>query len=154
MYAIYLILGVLAVWLFLLSFFLYRTLKFFNSLAKGAKGEGLKIILEKVISGQSKNLTDITLIKKEIERIEGAGLGYIQKVGLLRFNPFDEIGGDNSFSLVVLDGKDNGFVMTGLHTRERTRIYLKSIRQGRSDRELSSEEKKAYLKAKKDGENK
>jgi hypothetical protein len=68
-------------------------------------------------------------------------------VGLIRFNPFNEIGGDHSFSLAILDGGDNGIIITGLHTRDRTRIYAKQVNKGKSDLELSTEEQKALLKA-------
>jgi len=74
-------------------------------------------------------------------------LAHFQKLGLIRFNPFNETGGNNSFSLVLLDGKNNGWVMTGLHTRERTRLYVKPIKNLKSEYELSDEEKKALEKA-------
>lgn len=71
----------------------------------------------------------------------------VQKIGLVRFNPFNETGGDHSFSLALLDGNGNGFVMTGLHTRERTRLYIKPIRNLKSEYELSQEEQKAIKEA-------
>jgi len=55
--------------------------------------------------------------------------------------------GDHSFSLALLDGKDTGVVITGLHTRERTRVYMKAIKAGKGEHELSEDEKKALAKA-------
>jgi hypothetical protein len=49
-----------------------------------------------------------------------------------------------------MDADDNGVVITGLHTRERTRLYLKSIKQGKSEYDLSKEEKESVEKAKKE----
>lgn len=96
----------------------------------------------------------VSLEKEEIERnligkldkrmsfLEKEGLKSLQKVNLLRFNPFNETGGDNSFTLCLLDGNLNGVVLTGLHTREKTRMYVKEIKNGKSSHELSKEEKK------------
>ena len=49
--------------------------------------------------------------------------------------------------MAMLNGKDTGVVITGLHTRERTRLYVKPISRGKSEYELSLEEKKAIAKA-------
>ncbi len=59
---------------------------------------------------------------------------------MTKFNPFNESGGDHSFSLALLDGEKNGIIITSLHTRERTRMYVKEIFGGKSKSELSSEE--------------
>jgi hypothetical protein len=67
---------------------------------------------------------------------------------LIRFNPFNDIGGDQSFVLALLDENNNGFVLTSLHNRENTRIYAKSVKNGEGDNiTLSSDEKSAILKA-------
>jgi hypothetical protein len=50
--------------------------------------------------------------------------------------------------LAVLDGEDNGVVITSLHTRDRTRVYMKRVLKGKGDVELSEEEKQALSKAK------
>ena len=74
----------------------------------------------------------------------------IQKVGLVRFNPFSETGGNQSFSLALLDGEDSGFVITSLHSREITRTYAKEVSKSKQEGyELSVEEKRAVKSAKK-----
>ena len=60
------------------------------------------------------------------------------------------MGGDHSFSVALLNGKGTGIIITGLHTRERTRVYVKDIKQGKSEVELSQEEKKALRLAQKE----
>ncbi len=72
----------------------------------------------------------------------------IQKTGIVRFNPFRDTGGDQSFVLALLDNRDNGFLMTSIHGREGTRIYVKSIIYGASRHQLSTEETKALKNAK------
>jgi len=68
-------------------------------------------------------------------------------VSLVRFNPFSEMGGDHSFSLALLDAHLTGFIVTGLHTRERTRVYIKKIDGGKCKQDLSKEEREALKKA-------
>ncbi len=71
----------------------------------------------------------------------------IQKVNLIRFNPFEDIGGDQSFILVLLDKDNSGLLLTSLHHRSFSRIYAKPIKNGQGDNiTLSKEEKSAILK--------
>ena len=71
----------------------------------------------------------------------------IQKTGVVRFNPFSEIGGDQSFSIALLNKNNDGLVITSLYTRERNRVYAKPIIKGKSQYLLSKEEKEALEKA-------
>lgn len=69
------------------------------------------------------------------------------KINLVRFNPFDEMGGDQSFILCLLDSSDSGVILTSLHSRDITRVYAKTIRNGEGvDTALSKEEKLAIVK--------
>ncbi len=71
----------------------------------------------------------------------------IQKMNLIRFNPFDDIGGNQSFILVLLDKDNSGLILTSLHHRSFSRIYAKPIKNGQGDNiTLSKEEKSAILK--------
>lgn len=89
------------------------------------------------------NTKEIKEIKGDFEIFKTLSKNNIQKVGLVKFNPFNETGGDHSFSLALLDGHKNGIIITSLHTRERTRLYVKDVSSGKSKIELSSEEQKA-----------
>ena len=71
----------------------------------------------------------------------------IHKVGVVRFNPFKDIGGDQSFALALLDGKNSGVVISSLHTREGTRIYSKPVIKGTSEKYALTDEEKAAIKA-------
>src|SRR5437870_770055 len=50
-----------------------------------------------------------------------------QKISIVRFNPFGDTGGDQSFAIAVLDGHDSGYVLTSIHGRQGTRVYVKPI---------------------------
>jgi len=72
----------------------------------------------------------------------------IQKIGITRFTPFKEIGGDQSFSIALLDKKDNGIIVTSIYSKERSRVFAKEIKNGESTYKLSQEEEVAIQKAK------
>lgn len=148
-FEIIIILAVFGVWLLILSLALYLVLFFFRRLTKGVKEGDIKKVLEKILNNQSLTEEELGQIQKKLTILTDEGKFHIQKMGLVRFNPFREIGGDHSFSLAILDGEGTGVVITGLHTRERTRIYMKAIKNGKSEYELSDDEKKAVIKAQK-----
>lgn len=87
-------------------------------------------------------------LSQEIEELKKEGRLATQKVGMIRFSPFSDVGGDQSFSIALLDGQDSGVVITSLYTREENRVYAKPIKNSISEYTLSEEEKKAIGKAK------
>lgn len=72
-----------------------------------------------------------------------------QKIAIVRFNPFGDTGGDQSFVLAVLDAHNSGYVLTSIHGREGTRVYVKPVDLGKSKHTLSIEEKQALSLAEK-----
>jgi hypothetical protein len=142
--------GVIFIWLAILTFFLFRVISHYRSLTKGVLKEDLISILEKILKEEKENQDKIERIFKKIEEIEKEGAFHIQKVGLVRFNPFSNTGGSHSFTLALLNDYDEGVVISSLHSRDQTRIYAKPIKGGKSEKyELSEEEKEAIEKAKK-----
>ena len=90
---------------------------------------------------------DFEKISKEMAILKKNSKFSIQKVGMVRFNPFSEIGGDQSFSIALLDANNNGVVITSLYARGGNRVYGKPIKTGLSDYSLSEEENRAIEKA-------
>lgn len=136
-----LVVGIVSIiWLLALSFLLFQSINHYKKLISRAKEADLKKLLEEVLRSESDNKKEIRKIINQIDILERQGLTHIQKLGLVRYNPFKDTGGDHSFSLSVLDGGKNGFVLTSLHTRDRSRFYIKSIKEGSAGRELSAEE--------------
>jgi len=144
-----LIYGILAAFLCLFCYVIYqlfRTKKRVDALfRKGDKDLG------EILDSQIKRLDDqsknIEKIFSEIEKLNKISATCFQRVGVIRFNPFKEVGGDQSFSIALLDAKNNGFIITGLYTREGNRIFAKPIGNGQSKYLLSGEEKEALKKA-------
>ena len=105
--------------------------------------------LEEVLAQFKELKENFEKISRELEILKKENKFNVQKVGLIRFNPFKEIGGNQSFSLALLDGNENGVVITSLYTREGNRVYGKPIENGKSLHLLSEEENQAIEKAQK-----
>lgn len=108
--------------------------------------------LEKLLASQIKTLekqeTDIEKIFEEISRLKDISQKSFQKVSLIRFNPFKNVGSNQSFSIALLDLNNNGFVITSIYSREGNQVYAKPINEGKSEYSLSKEEGEAVEKAK------
>jgi len=84
------------------------------------------------------------------ERMGGAeeiGRRAVQHVGVVRYNPFEDTGSNQSFALAMLDADGNGVIVSSLHSRQQTRVYLKEITGGQSEAQLSGEETEALRRA-------
>src|SRR3989344_4940635 len=115
--------GVFFVWLLILTIFFWQMFSHYSRLAKGANNKNLKSILEDILS----------------------------KIGLHRFNPFKDTGGDQSFVLSLVDGSDTGIIISALYSRSGTRWYAKRVVNGKGiEHELTDEEKKVLKATKKE----
>ena len=100
--------------------------------------------MEDMLAKTNQSRKDIDFLKKYCDTIQKEGNFHIQKVGLLRFNPFKDTGGDQSFILSLVDGNNSGVIISGLYSRSGTRWYAKRIKEGKGvEHELSSEEMQA-----------
>lgn len=86
-------------------------------------------------------------LNAEYDRLAITGATASQKISIVRFNPFGDTGGDQSFSLAVLDAHDSGYVLSSIHGRQGTRVYVKPIDFGKSKYQLSTEEQQALTQA-------
>jgi hypothetical protein len=90
------------------------------------------------LSDLNGHLTDLTIINKL----------NLNKIGFVRFNPFDDAGGNISFAVSLLNSHNDGVVISSLHGREGTRVYAKQIKAGESESKLTKEEIEAIKNAK------
>jgi hypothetical protein len=82
-----------------------------------------------------------------LDVVEGQARRSVQRVGVVRYNPFEDTGSNQSFALALLDSRADGIVLSSLHSRQATRIYIKPITGGRSETALSDEETEALRRA-------
>ncbi|MHB8064011.1 MAG: DUF4446 family protein [Ruminiclostridium sp.] len=110
--------------------------RFMNGLSDRNMEELLETCLSSANSVNAKN-RDIELKINEIERTI---LQCVQKVGIVRFNAFDNVGSDLSFSIALLDNNDSGVVLSGIYARDSSSTYAKPVSSGKSKYSLSAEE--------------
>lgn len=138
----------LLVWVSYLTY-LFRN---FNSkiltITKGDKEITIVEILNKVVGRQNDIEKKLVSLDKDVGDLIFDTKFYIQKIGLVRFNPFNDTGGDQSFILALINSDDSGVVISGLHTRNGTRWYAKKVIKGKGvEHELSEDEVKAIKSA-------
>lgn len=143
------ILIILGTWLLVTNIVLWKVLQRYNKLTRGIKKKELRELLENV----NEQLIEQKKLGKKlqtwIKSVEKNQETHIQKVGFIRFNPFSDTGGNQSFCLALLDRHENGIVISSLHSREQTRLYAKQVVKGKTEgSELSKEEKEALKRAK------
>lgn len=131
-------------WLGWLTFTFRRLQVQYSVFTDGVNRKTLDTVLAKVIKDEQESKKAIAELLNRYATIEKDGRLHIQKIGLLRFNPFKDTGGDQSFILTLADANDTGVVITALYSRSGTRWYAKRVVRGEGlEHELSAEEKKA-----------
>ncbi len=145
------------VWLALLQIRLNRISAARAALTKGLNGEKRLTLEDLVIElsnrigitqSQLESLSDAhNKLDEQVAALTGEARYSLQRVGLVRFNPFADTGGDQSFAVAVLDRLGNGFVFSSLHGRGGTRFYAKPLKSGQSSYQLSNEEVAAVKSA-------
>lgn len=123
-----------------------RTNKKIKVFLAGKKGADLETVILKQgeeIKDLDKEVQELFDISNKIHKLSLKGL---HKVGVIRFNPFKDVGGDQSFSIALLDGDNSGVTISSLFTREGTRVYAKPIVRGQSKKYPLTEEEKQSIK--------
>ena len=135
-------------WLLALSLILYRYTAHYNKLTAGIDKKTINSVLDKVLSELADLKKELETLKKRCDILERDGALHIQKIGLIRFNPFKDTGGDQSFTLALVDSHDTGIVISALHSRSGMRWYAKRVVMGKGyEFDLSDEERKAIAHA-------
>jgi hypothetical protein len=123
----------------------------YRALAEGTSGGNL----ETMLTEHMLRVRDATLRVAELDelarRLDRASRSHLQRVGFLRFNPFRDAGGDQSFAVAMSDQDGNGVVISSLHSRDVTRVYGKPLAGWASPYPLTEEEEQAIKKARDQG---
>lgn len=129
-----------------LAFVVFKMRRRQERFLRGKEGKSLERVIYEQHEEIEKLVTDTQDLYKLQEKLHQTLTTAIQHIGLVRFNPFSEEGGDQSFSLALLDGKKNGFVLSSLHSRTGVRLYAKPVTTGVSAKYRLSEEESEALK--------
>lgn len=134
------------VWLIVITFLVYRLTSHYNSLTKGSSKKDLLSSLNQLISLTTENSESISRLNERLNQEIDENKKHLQKLGFHRYNPFTDTGGDQSFSLCLLDEKGNGIVISSLHSRENTRLYAKKVVSGQVEGQATSKEEQVVIK--------
>lgn len=110
---------------------------------KIGNGKDLDLYLKEYLKDVKEIKKDNSEIKAYYTKLDRDVNSCIQKIGLVRYNAFKDVGSDLSFAIALLDNNDNGVVFNGLYGSESSNIYAKPIKNGESSYQLSHEERYA-----------
>ncbi len=133
-------------WLLVLSVLLLRERSFLNQLFPKEAERDIRYKFKELLEAVDHQTKLNDQLSRDLQSYKKHGLNHFQRASIARYNPYNDTGGDQSFSFALLDGKLNGILITSLHSRAGTRVYSKIISQGKSDLELSKEEKEVLGK--------
>lgn len=117
--------------------------KYVNFMKKIGNGNNLDEMLREYLADVREIKKDNSEIKAYYTKLDSDIASCIQKIGLVRYNAFRDVGSDLSFAIALLDRDDNGVVLNGLYGADSSNIYAKPIKNGNSNYQLSEEEKYA-----------
>lgn len=117
--------------------------KKFAALVADSTGQSLEKTLEDTLAKLASTKDELNEIKRAIINHERRIGKSLSNVAVLRYNPFQDTGGDLSFVIALLDENKNGLVFSSIHSREGTRVYAKPVKDAKSKYNLSVEETSA-----------
>lgn len=117
--------------------------KYLNFMKRLGNGSNLDEMLKQYLEAVAEIKQDNSEIKAYYTKLDNDIASGIQKIGLVRYNAFQNVGSDLSFALALLDRENNGCILNGLYGSESSNIYAKPIKNGESKYQLSEEEKEA-----------
>ncbi|HMM22599.1 MAG TPA: DUF4446 family protein [Selenomonadales bacterium] len=119
----------------------------YEKMMQGANGANLEELLQKHIEEVRQATDKVSRLDRDCQRLDGTLRTCVQKVGLVRFNAFEDTGSDLSFAMALLDAGNNGVVLSSIFGRSESRIYAKPVVAGVSSYFLTDEEKEALAQA-------
>lgn len=124
-----------------------RLNKKYKSFMSGTKGLDLEHLLENYIKRVFEAESNVKQMEASITKLEKRSLKSLQKMSLVRFDAFENVGGELSFAIALLDLQGDGLVISSINSREESRVYAKPVSNGVSKFNLSEEEKTAVKTA-------
>jgi hypothetical protein len=137
----------LAGWLAVTNVRLNRMIRHYRRLGRNVGGDKLELLLEEVLNRTDLATQEVAAVRQELGGLAGAVESHLQKVGMVRYNAFEDTGGDQSFALALLDAHGNGAIFNGLYHRNDCKVYAKPVRDWKSTYSMSDEEIEAIRKA-------
>lgn len=130
----------LTIWLLLITVLYFRAVRHYKKLTVSDE-QGLEDAVNTIFRGLEELHQMHSQVDVRVGTLETKNVRNIQRVFMKRFNPFGDTGGNQSFSMALLDANNDGVVLSSLHGRSGTRVYAKPVKSGKQgEHELSTEE--------------
>ena len=131
---------------FILVVAIFNFILFISMVKHRVKYRRLFKSYDNFMAGKSaKNLEDIIiLLRKDIRSLKSESRlerNCLEKIGILKYDAFEGMGGTLSFALCILDYRNSGYIINSIHSRETTFNYIKIVENGQTDQALTDEEK-------------
>lgn len=120
-----------------------RLMRKYKRMMRGVDNKNLEAMLCHHLEEMQSSMTRIQDIELSIQGLERKHAGCVQRIGVVRYNAFEQMGGDQSFSIALLDGYGSGVVLTNLYGRNTSTVFAKPITNHQSSYALSKEEQEA-----------
>ncbi|MEJ2212251.1 MAG: DUF4446 family protein [Anaerolineae bacterium] len=124
-----------------------RLLGQYQHLMAGTSGGNLERALNEHVGLVRDTAARVDTVDRLARRLERAAYFSLQHMGVVRFNPFTDTGGDQSFAIALVDGHGNGVVLSSLYGRDMSRVYAKPLQNWESTYSLTDEERQAIALA-------
>lgn len=116
-------------------------------LMRGVEGQNLEETLRAHLETVAQTVRRMDHLEEAVGVLQAQMPSCLQRVNLVRYDAFDDVGGEQSFSLALTDARGDGVVVTSVYSRLDVRVYCKAIRNGRASHALSHEEERALREA-------
>ncbi|NLK94946.1 MAG: DUF4446 family protein [Clostridiales bacterium] len=136
--------AVIVVLLFILVIVLFNSVnkvqKRYRRMMRGTNGKNLEELINSKLDKIDEAIEDSNVAIKENEKLKVKVNSCVQKVAIIRYKAFEDVGSDLSFSIAILDGNNDGIILTGIYGRQESTTYAKPVDKGISRYDLSEEE--------------
>ena len=121
--------------------------KKFKKFMTGKEGSSLEELLDKIVD-ENKYIRELSEDnKKELRKLKKEMEFSFNKIGIVKYDAFKQMGGNLSFSLCLLNERNDGYILNSVHSTEGCYTYIKELKAGICELELSNEEKEAFNQA-------
>ncbi len=141
-----LLLGAVLIWNLILTVLIWQNRNFLKDLFPESGERDIRKKFEELLGEVVGFKAKLAYVSKKLSAQEADSLKHTQKVHVIRYNPYNDVGGDQSFSVAFLDKNNTGVVLTSLHTRSGTRVFAKPVSKAKAQSYEFSKEEEQVVK--------
>lgn len=153
-YEKYVLLGLMVLFFLCLVIFVLinmrmgKLIKYYRTMLNGTEGSNLEELIYNCSQKANQAGEQVEQLTSQLENIQKQIKACSQKVSIVRFNAFEDVGGEMSFALAVLNQEDTGFILSNIYARQESHVYIRPIEKGKTSFFLLQEEEMALEQAK------